>query len=78
MRNKCGGQRKCLTVQLNSRLMRIELYTKVCTDMVHGHMFVTSSMSMCKYSCPPHKFENLYIYLFVNYYAICIMNIYEI
>ena len=35
MKNQCHGQRKSLTVQLNSRrVRRIELYTKVCTDML--------------------------------------------
>ena len=35
MKNQCHGQRKSLTVQLNSRpVRRIELYTKICTDML--------------------------------------------
>ena len=34
MENQCCGQRKCLTMQFNSRLVsRRELHTKVCNEL---------------------------------------------
>ena len=47
MRGQCNGQRKSLTVQLNSRpVRRIELYTKVCTvDESVSHRFVDCPLS---------------------------------
>ena len=42
MRNQCQGQRKSLTVQLNSRKVRIEeFYIKVCIDLFKNCQFRT-------------------------------------